>query len=408
MRAILAAILLLTIILGSFFIVDVTPTLSADPVYGVVTYDYTYRFTFTNLGTDLTNVRVRLALPRTLDRIQTLLNATILTPGFQPYQDADENNYIIYTNPRLSAGQNISATIHARVAVYLLDFKVDLAKIGAYNTTDNLYQRYTQPGPKIESNDPTINYTGHILSSGYSNPFEKAHRFYFFVLQWINYQRLLQEEGALFGYENRLGSCNEYTDLFAAFSRSIGIPSARVTSLFDYTHTNFQPGKTFEDKSLSHAYPIFYLPKYGWIPSDPTNGRNRTGSLPTAPEAHWAKADGSIITMTVGQSNQPYWLVSYIPTPGEQPITKPVYEITINSKDTQYSSLTRNLTIGAILALPTILGGVAVVKSVGAYGRRKARMKEVMRLQGKIDLRSIPKPKQPEPDARRESKSGES
>ena len=389
-RAILAAIFLIGIISGSFFIVYVVPTLSKNPVYGVITYDYTYRFTFTNLGTDLTSVGVRLAIPRTLDRIQTLLNATILTPGYQPYQDADGNNYVIYTTPRLSTGQNVSATIHARVAVYLLDFKVDLANIGAYNTTDNLYQRYTQPGPKIESDDPTINYTGHILSSPYSNPFEKAHRFYFFVLQWINYQRLLQEKGALFGYENRLGSCNEYTDLFAALSRSVGIPAARVTSLFDYTHTNFQPGKTFEDTSLSHAYPIFYLPKYGWIPSDPTNGRNRTGSLPTAPEVHWAKADGSIITMTVGQSNQPYWLVSYVPTLGEQPLTKPVYEITINSKDTQYSSLTRSLTIAAILALPAILGVVAVVKSARAYRRRKARLKEVMRLQGTTNPKSTP------------------
>ncbi len=381
LRAAILVILFLTLISGSYFILYVAPFVSPDPVYGVTTYDFTYTFTFTNLGSDLTNVRVRLAIPRSLSPIQTLRNATVMTPGYQPITDADGNNYVTYNSSRLTTGQNITVTIRAVVDVYLLDFKVNPVRIGGYNRTGDPYLRYTQPGVKIESNDPTLNYTSHILTSSYSDNFSKARRLYDFVLQWINYQRMNPEEGALFAYNNRFGDCDEYTDLFSAFARSLGIPAARVTGLFDYTHTNFQPGKTFTDTSMAHAYPIFYLPNYGWIPSDPTNGRNRTGTLPTAAETHWAKADGSIITMTIGQSDNPYWRVAYIPTPGEAPLTQPTYLVTINNKNTVYTSLIRNLTVASILALPLMLGIVAVARSAKDLRRRRARMKEVQRLQ---------------------------
>ncbi len=381
LRPIITVILIITLVSSTYFILYLSPTVSADPKYGTMTYDFTYKFSFTNLGTNITDVRVRLAIPRTLEGVQTLRSASLLTPGYQTFTDQDGNNYVTYNSPQLTTGQNITVAIRAVVDVYLLDFKVNLAKIGAYNTTADPFLRYTQPGIKIQSTDPTINYTGHILTQSYQDDFSKARHLYDFVLQWINYQRMNPEEGALFAYQNRFGDCDEYTDLFNALARSIGIPAARVTSLFDYTHTNFQTGNTFTDTSLAHAYPIFYLQNYGWIPSDPTNGRNRTGTLPTAPESHWAKADGSIITMTIGQSNNPYWLVNYTPTAGEQPITQPTYEITMNSKSTQYTSLIRNITVASIVAVPILLGLTAIIKSIKDLRKRRSRMEEVRRLQ---------------------------
>ncbi len=386
LRLAITGILIITLVSSTYFILYLSPAVSSDPTYGTTTYDFTYKFTFTNLGTNITNVRMRLAIPRTLEGIQTLRNASILTPGYQTFTDQDDNNYVTYNYPQLTTGQNFTITIRAVVEVYLLDFKVNPARIGAYNTTGNPFLRYTQPGIKIESNDQTINYTGHILTQSSQDNFSKARRLYDFVLQWINYQRMNPEEGALFAYQNRFGDCDEYTDLFNALARSIGVPTARVTSLFDYTHTNFQAGHTFTDTSLAHAYPIFYLQNYGWIPSDPTNGRNRTGTLPTAPESHWAKADGSIITMTIGQSNNPYWLVNYTPTAGEQPITQPTYEITMNSRNTQYTSLIRNITVASIVALPILLGITAISKSIKDLRKRRARMEEVRRLHDKNNM----------------------
>lgn len=60
----------------------------------------------------------------------------------------------------------------------------------------------------------------------------------------------------------RKGTCNEYTNVFIAFMRCLGIP-ARYVEGFWMTDSN---------SPMYHAWAEFYLEGYGWVPVDPMTG----------------------------------------------------------------------------------------------------------------------------------------
>ncbi len=67
--------------------------------------------------------------------------------------------------------------------------------------------------------------------------------------------------------ENRYGVCDELTNLFIAFCRSLGIP-ARFVSGISYTNSEL-----FEKPWGLHGWAEVYFPGYGWMPFDPTYGQ---------------------------------------------------------------------------------------------------------------------------------------
>ncbi|MFP4524040.1 MAG: transglutaminase domain-containing protein [Candidatus Woesearchaeota archaeon] len=67
--------------------------------------------------------------------------------------------------------------------------------------------------------------------------------------------------------ENRQGVCDEITNLFISFSRSLGIP-ARFVSGLAYTDS-----PEFEDSWGAHGWAEVYIPGAGWVPFDVTYGQ---------------------------------------------------------------------------------------------------------------------------------------
>jgi hypothetical protein len=68
-------------------------------------------------------------------------------------------------------------------------------------------------------------------------------------------------------FENRRGVCTEYTSLFVALARSLGIP-AREVSGFAFTESDlFERGWEF------HSWAEVYFPGFGWVLFDPTYGQ---------------------------------------------------------------------------------------------------------------------------------------
>lgn len=67
--------------------------------------------------------------------------------------------------------------------------------------------------------------------------------------------------------ENRQGVCDEITNLFISFSRSLGIP-ARFVSGLAYTDS-----PEFENAWGAHGWAEVYIPGSGWVPFDVTYGQ---------------------------------------------------------------------------------------------------------------------------------------
>lgn len=63
--------------------------------------------------------------------------------------------------------------------------------------------------------------------------------------------------------ERGKGTCSEYSNLFIALMRKIGIPCRMAVGMV------YMPEKNFQG---SHAWAECYIDNYGWIAVDPQNG----------------------------------------------------------------------------------------------------------------------------------------
>lgn len=109
------------------------------------------------------------------------------------------------------------------------------------------------------------------------------------------------ERGAAAMLRDRRGDCGEFSSLFAAWCRCVGIP-ARIVY-----------GTWAHGRSSAHAWNEFWLDGVGWVPVDASLGwamRHRPWSwlgqgLPLRPEAYFARLDGARIGFSYGPDVEP-------------------------------------------------------------------------------------------------------
>jgi transglutaminase-like putative cysteine protease len=99
-------------------------------------------------------------------------------------------------------------------------------------------------------------------------------------------------ERVMEGFVNsRRGYCEQFSSTFAAFARSVGIPSRVVVG--------FTPGDLGEDGLLhirgkhAHAWPEVYFDGFGWVMFEPTPGRGAPGA--EAWTGREAAQDGGVV-----------------------------------------------------------------------------------------------------------------
>lgn len=128
-----------------------------------------------------------------------------------------------------------------------------------YEITDEL-RIYLKSSESIQSDDPQIKALASSLTANSRTGFEKVAVLAKWVHDNVKYDQSLSDssQDALWVLDKRVGTCDEYTTLFIALARAVGIP-ARFVAGYYYN------GKTWE----KHAFAEVYLGK--WVPVDPTN-----------------------------------------------------------------------------------------------------------------------------------------
>ena len=144
-------------------------------------------------------------------------------------------------------------------------FKVDPARVGAYDKHGSLYRTYTASRGNTAIT-PSIRRTAKRVVGNATNPWIKARRLYRYLLAEVQYSYMphftLWPRGipeSVYVHRHRYGDCGAQSMYFAALCRSVGVPT-RTTGGF----------QTFKGTPSGHFWAEFYLPHYGWIPVDPT------------------------------------------------------------------------------------------------------------------------------------------
>jgi transglutaminase-like putative cysteine protease len=144
-----------------------------------------------------------------------------------------------------------------------------------------LTKKYTKSQPYWETEDPRIQEIAKTLKDPKLNVIQNAQLAYEYVVENLDYnydavkEETVGRNGAVAASKSSgPWACMEFTDLFIALVRAMGIPAREING---HAFSNLE-----KDKPLSiqlqggdylHAWAEFYDPFYGWTQVDPTWGK---------------------------------------------------------------------------------------------------------------------------------------
>jgi len=138
-------------------------------------------------------------------------------------------------------------------------FEIDPAQVGEYDRTTAEYQAYSGPETWIQTDGRILDKAREIVGTE-RHPWHQARLVYTWMLDNMTFV-----PGGFGDLDARAtlvsgkGNCGQYSRLFCALVRSIGIPARTVA-------TEYMDGG-------SHVFAEFQLPGYGWVPADPSLGQ---------------------------------------------------------------------------------------------------------------------------------------
>lgn len=162
----------------------------------------------------------------------------------------------------IASKENLTVEIDYFELSFSTQYQINKSSVAAYATDSDLYGKFTLPEPFIESDNPELINEARNLTAGLSNPAEMASRIYNYVVRHLHYVEQEEERGALWALNSSIGDCSEYSYLFVALCRAVGIP-ARVDVGFAF----YPNGQTVQD---GHMWAEYYLENYSWVPVDAT------------------------------------------------------------------------------------------------------------------------------------------
>jgi len=211
--------------------------------------------------------------------------------------DFENGNKIFYWNLTNQLGNQDNIVIRRKLTIESAELVaiIDEENIGEYDKTENLFLLYTKSEPFIELT-PEIYFKAREIIAEENNPYRKAR----LIFQWVNKNMKFRfpktGRGAKIALKKLYGDSGQYSDLFVALCRASKIP-ARMVAGFRLDEN---------DKLKNHLWAEFYLPGYGWLPADPTQGmagftrmENRRfiasvgRNIPLKESPHWATFQNS-------------------------------------------------------------------------------------------------------------------
>lgn len=184
-----------------------------------------------------------------------------LSPEGKINSEKIHNNKFIFFDRSNMNRNTISAKQTFNFTVYEISTNTNIENIPEYDTSSLIYIEYTKDENKIEKN-----YFSNISSSitgNEKNKIKQARKIYDYIIDNLQYKSQGGYlKGARFAYENKEGECGDYSALFVAMARSLGIPSRPVIGFWaDPSYGN------------THVWAEFYVQDIGWIPVDPAIGQ---------------------------------------------------------------------------------------------------------------------------------------
>jgi len=291
---------------GNFLVLSVYNTNAYTYQYSAnssVTYEINYQMNYTLLEMHASTAQVW--FPRIenwtesdtsnntqIQKSQLKSIATNANPENYTFTESDiyGNSYYFFVKsiPAIGAGSR-QFQIEYNYTVTLNSASWDIPTnitLDGYDLASPFYKLYTSSQPFLEVNDTLIQSAATEIAGLKQSVVEKAKAIYLYLVKDMNYKLQAEALGAKTALETKKGDCSEFSSLMVALLRAQGIPARKVLGFGVVSGDIATPQPLFDPKMGSawnyskkdgnlpgHAWVQYYVPRYGWISSDPTWGQ---------------------------------------------------------------------------------------------------------------------------------------
>jgi transglutaminase-like putative cysteine protease len=228
-------------------------------------YEVRYRVQVTKTRGAVANLRLAIPvfLMENLPPYQRILGFQTNIPRLKMTQSGSEPA-VEYLVPRWGDDREIRLEFVYRIENYAVEYQVY-----NYSGSNNVNPRYLQPEPGIESDDAAIVDFATHLTAREAYPLEKAVKLFYYVNSKLLYQVVDEpDHSALRTLRRGYGVCEDYSLLYTALCRAVGIP-ARFVNGFRFDPAKLGKGEN-DLEQFGHAWVEVNLPGAGWVPVEPT------------------------------------------------------------------------------------------------------------------------------------------
>lgn len=218
-----------------------------------------------------------IALPPQISDRQQVIYKGLLPRPHHIKSDNDGNILAVY---KLNPKQEINVDLNG--SARLLGTQIDPAHGGKMKELDaGMVKNYTKSQKFWESEAPEIQQLANQLYDENKTVSQNAQAIYDYITKNLHYnfdiikEDFVERRGALTALTTSNGSwaCMEFTDLFIAVARAMGIPARELNGYAFSNAENVTPlSISLKNGDLLHAWPEYYDPLFGWVAIDPTWG----------------------------------------------------------------------------------------------------------------------------------------
>jgi hypothetical protein len=226
----------------------------------------TYRIENHGPGTVLDAV-VNFAIPEMEQENQVLLEA----PAYEPeepsiWQDRWGQSIATFQRDSLPPGERFEVGYRTRARLADLNIIIFPDAVGELSDIPSeIREKYTVDGERLQIHSDLVRETATGIVGEEEHPYWMMRKIYDWVIDNLEYERVGGWDVPATLIKRGTGSCSEYTFLFIALCRAVGLPA------------RYEAGTALrkDDASVDdvhHRWAEVYLPGYGWIPVDPSRG----------------------------------------------------------------------------------------------------------------------------------------
>lgn len=228
-------------------------------------FEFTYKVHVPAVPTGSGSLRLWLPLPQS-DPFQTITGLRIESPvKYKTARDAEySNEYAYFEVDPEHATKGFDVVLRFQIA--RREHRVVLTDAPAHKPepAGPLMARFLQPDRLVPLNG-VIAELAKEQTQGVTDPLQKAHKVYEYVISTMRYDKSGQGWGrgdAIWACSSKYGNCTDFHSVFIGMMRASGVP-ARFEIGFP-----LPSDKTAGDIPGYHCWAEFYLSGLGWVPVD--------------------------------------------------------------------------------------------------------------------------------------------